>query len=727
MSLLAGAAWFSPWVTGLAQASGMSFGQISQAATQSTDLSRQALVQVFGPIVNDPLAPNSGSGDTILGSIFANTNAALLVIAIGIGGWALIKAVGRIAHNGSVFEPRGSVLFGPIRVLLSLAFLAPTANGWSLAQLLMLWAASIMGVGTANLATQAALTAFENGQSMVAQPVAPSTTDLARNLFVIHLCAEGINAGLNESGESGGYSGANAYITAKSVHNGLGMTFMSNSFSCGRVEIAESTTARSGSGLTGLRFERDLDTSSIQAAHIAGLNDMEAIIDQGAGAFVRAVVNRQDNANILLPIAEVTIQSAAQAYENKVNAMIGEKRGDIAALAAQVQSAVRSEGWWSLGSWYQTFAQANTKLSNAMAATASVTGPSSIGDPGVSYLWAKAMAAYSAQQQSTAAVPAGTNPSADAAQTEQAADANKVITAIFSPGQSLVKRVISWSEGNANAQVNPLIAMKNLGDYTLGLANGVVATYVTAKAALAWSGGFSVPGMLAGFANMATGARTAMEGALDALSPFIVILVLPLFALGVSLSVYLPMVPFLVWFGGVINWLVVVGEAIIAAPLWAMTHMAGEGDGLGHRTGHGYIFLLNVMVRPFLMVVGFFLAGAVVVVGGTFLNKVFGVAMANAQFDSITGVVSIIGFIWLYASTCINLVHRSFNLILIVPDQVINWVGGHASSALGRDVADAGHQSVNILGGQISQRLERMIGQSSGRKPLGKNGNGIKG
>src|SRR5260363_110891 len=70
------------------------------------------------------------------------------------------------------------------------------------------------------------------------------------------------------------------------------------------------------------------------------------------------------------------------------------------------------------------------------------------------------------------------------------------------------------------------------------------------------------------------------------------------------------MLPFIIWFGGVVSWFAVVGEAMIAAPLWAMTHLDGDGEGMGPRTPHGYIFLLNLIFRPVFMVIVFVLAGA---------------------------------------------------------------------------------------------------------------------
>lgn len=174
MQLLVGLAGIFDWATSWAQSANgsISLGSITAAAMNSTDMSRQALVSIFGQVVNNPLSAGSGGGDTILASIFQITNGALLVIALGIGGWLVFKKVARTAHDGSVFDRSSASLFGPLRVLISLATLAPTANGWSLAQLLMLWGASIMGVGTANLATNAAIQTFQNGESMVVHPLA---------------------------------------------------------------------------------------------------------------------------------------------------------------------------------------------------------------------------------------------------------------------------------------------------------------------------------------------------------------------------------------------------------------------------------------------------------------------------------------------------------------------------------------------------------------------------
>lgn len=120
----------------------------------------------------------------------------------------------------------------------------------------------------------------------------------------------------------------------------------------------------------------------------------------------------------------------------------------------------------------------------------------------------------------------------------------------------------------------------------------------------------------------------AVKGILKTLAPFIVTMCITLFFFGA-------MLPFIIRFSGVLSWYAVVGESMVASPLWAMTHF--DGEGLGQRPT-GYIFPLNVMFRPVFMEIGFVLVGAGIVVLGALLNSMFGVAMQNAQYDSTTGL-----------------------------------------------------------------------------------------
>lgn len=91
---------------------------------------------------------------------------------------------------------------------------------------------------------------------------------------------------------------------------------------------------------------------------------------------------------------------------------------------------------------------------------------------------------------------------------------------------------------------------------------------------------------------------------------------------------------------------------------------------------------------------------------GTLLNTMFGVAMQNAQYDSTTGLVSIIGFIVLYVGMCQMLCNTCFGLINVVPDQVFAWIGGQMANRVGADMDDKtkAHYGQGVSQGSSSAR-----------------------
>lgn len=81
---------------------------------------------------------------------------------------------------------------------------------------------------------------------------------------------------------------------------------------------------------------------------------------------------------------------------------------------------------------------------------------------------------------------------------------------------------------------------------------------------------------------------------------------LPLLAAGIFMSYVLPMMPFIFWVMGVIGYFLVVVEAIVAMPLWALGHMRLDGDGISGRSGRiGWMMLLAIMITPALMILGY--------------------------------------------------------------------------------------------------------------------------
>ncbi len=161
-----------------------------------------------------------------------------------------------------------------------------------------------------------------------------------------------------------------------------------------------------------------------------------------------------------------------------------------------------------------------------------------------------------------------------------------------------------------------------------------------------------------------------LRNTISTISPFVYFVLLMLFGIGFSLSVYLPMIPFIFWLSAAANWIVSVLVGSTGGSLWAATHIGTEEE-KGSRSAYGYIFLIDAQIRPMLMVLGFAFASLVIVAIGTLLNMLFGPVIANVQASSLTGIASIIGLLMIYARVCTTTVTRVFALQVTMPDYVI--------------------------------------------------------
>lgn len=144
-----------------ALADDVTYSSITSAAQNTSDLSRQALVTIFGDVVTSPF---STTDTTVIGSLFGILNGVLCAVALF---WFLtvtLKGIVKSGSEGKVFGNARTML-APVMSFLGFISLVPTASGWSISQLVMLWAASIMGVGSANLLTDKAVDMMSDGYS----------------------------------------------------------------------------------------------------------------------------------------------------------------------------------------------------------------------------------------------------------------------------------------------------------------------------------------------------------------------------------------------------------------------------------------------------------------------------------------------------------------------------------------------------------------------------------
>ncbi len=159
---------------------------------------------------------------------------------------------------------------------------------------------------------------------------------------------------------------------------------------------------------------------------------------------------------------------------------------------------------------------------------------------------------------------------------------------------------------------------------------------------------------------------------------------IPLFLYGVYLAFYLPSIPFIRWVSALFSWLILVVEALIAAPLWIAAHALPEGEGFaGNHARRGYFLLMAIIIRPALMVSGFFIAVIMINAVGEVIGTIF-MLLYNTLPDYAVGLTGSLSFTVIIGSIIVMAANKIFGLITWLPDNVSNWIGQQLHS-LGED------------------------------------------
>ncbi|EEW4400584.1 hypothetical protein E3237_12910, partial [Shigella sonnei] len=536
-------------ISSLPAMASVTYQDIVSAATNPDDLSRQALVTIFGDVVTNPL---STSDPTLIGSMFWVFNNIIAVLAIVWCIFISIRHVVRSGHQGQVFSV-GRDIVGILSFVAGFLMIVPTGNGWSLAQLIMLWGASIMGVGSANVMVQVAADNIANGYSMTVQPVQASTRTAARGIFEMELCKYAVNAGLNDFNQTAKSSTSLMTESAKTASGNYTVTVSNGSGICGTASLSvegNGTTDQSTIGKFFNPFSKN-EYSGVISAQRAAMDNMISDMDNAASEFVTTFLEKRNSGNGTLPDIETRIQKAADEYERAVQKSLPTDNGEQSRKEA-LKSYLTTYGWVTLGAWYQTFATANQRLAELADRAPAVTSMSSLGEVGDTDLFSAVMSAYKTQLQNTTYTPPlGTVTSANEQRMANAQDPKSALSemmSFFVYRTNWIATEISGT-GTTSDQVNPLIKMKNIGDYTLGTTEILWSGYTTVRV-LATVGDNSIFGKVA---NLFSGLPKGLVALLDAAAPPIYFLLFLLFCAGFSLSIYLPFIPFIFWMTGIGN------------------------------------------------------------------------------------------------------------------------------------------------------------------------------
>jgi hypothetical protein len=134
---------------------------------------------------------------------------------------------------------------------------------------------------------------------------------------------------------------------------------------------------------------------------------------------------------------------------------------------------------------------------------------------------------------------------------------------------------------------------------------------------------------------------------------------------------------------GIIGWMIMICESLVAAPIWAGAHALPEGEGMSGRYAvQGYQLLTNVLFRPILLLLGLVMSMQVLqfisylaISGFKVVNHSITGTGAEAFSFGVSQYFAILFMHLVLIGLIISLSHKSYEMIFETADNVMRWVG----------------------------------------------------
>ena len=641
------------------------------------DLSLSMLLQpIFGSLFG-------GTGDGPLGESIMIFNTCCLTIGGLLAAYTMVFGTMQTAHEGEMLGKKWSSMWIPIRLAIGTAALVPLGS-YCAAQWLVGWL-TIQGIGLAD----SVFSAFANSAiaSQNLSSATAGTANVSRLAFGM-LRSQVCMAGFQKMASEG--DGIAVILPELPTASGdmttlrrYGMRGLSAT-QCGGVVGSEASggiAATTGS-FFGINSGAAESASAIRQAHAKAA----AVMENDLAAIARVIVNGESAG------AGAAYAQAVKRYQDSVAADAKGQMGDQAYFNTMAENASR-DGWLLAGAWFMRLSFLQDSLMKALA-----DSPTALPIEKTPESMANDMDRYYAALNGALRDPSSTGIDNQlvADRTREDSESGLIMSAV----NSAFNKITDGAAGGfnflteADAERHPLIVASNAGHKMIWWGLGLAAASVFA----AHIGGFTVAMVLGAF-------------------------VMALIGGGISLAYLLPMLPFIIFTGATAGWLLLCFEAAIGAPLWAVAHLYPRGEEFHGGASAGYMLLLELTLKPVLMIFGFCFAALACVPLGQFITKIFYSTFQLTQ-GGFVGFVGMLAAMGIYSALMISMMKFTFSFIHKVPDQIMKWMGGGHGSGLSEAAgaaASAEHQSGAVVGaisgavaGGMSSKLNQMS-QKTGR------------
>jgi conjugal transfer/type IV secretion protein DotA/TraY len=672
--------------------------------TSSSDYSIKMIDMVLGDNWYSFLSGSSTTGaGSALSAMLMRYNTMLLTVVTMLIVYTYAIGIADTAHKGKAMGEKYSTLWTPLRQAGAITALAPipSLGGISIMQALVAWLVA-MSVSLANGVWDVGITYMSNHSGAISAPqpaqLPKTTLDGMASIAARVASLEGQGYTNSKTATlvctSGGGNSLTDACSSPALIKGTSI------ISPGALGAISSTCA--GSDCAAMGGAINAAWSYVLNSAVSIQNAITAGTTPSSAGLTSLVSNAQSAYRVPASAALVSaLSSEGTAFKTKF---------------ASTLLAGKNNGWAAAGAFFYALSSDNSKVAAMSKATTSYGAPPA-GSSGYSDVSNSAQSIQNILDRYIAT---------DVGQNSLGATLSS--TSTTSNFMSPVDRWISSHVGyplldhmltafSLNGTGDPIITLQTDGDYLIGADEAMLVAYAGARAAIAAAGKASTSPSLWNILDPAAPAITGTAGFLLSLTKTAADIILPVFYLmlgaGIILAYYLPMAPAILYSLAVIGWIILVLEAFIAAPLWAAAHAMPTGDGLtGDHGRHGYPFMMDLLMRPVLLVFALFLTLGLMSAAVEFMMVMIKAAFVSAQSTSMVGPIgAIIGFL-IIAVVTYTTVNMVVNIITTMPSTVMRWFGGGHGANTGEE-----KHSTNIAGVVSGRSGSPMSGEAG--KSLG--------
>ena len=606
---------------------GSSWAAISEYLSKAEgDPTYEMLGKLFGPV------PGILTGSpSPLSEMFVIFNMAVFSVAVFMVLYGILSGVMHTATEGSFLGKRHSSIWYPIRVIYGIFGLVPMFGGWSFPQALMILG-MVIGIGIGNITWEAGWKhMLDHVESAVlVNPEAAGKDDALVALVAAQVCAITNNSQQKEDEKQTGKTPILFLEEGTLIKQGNISKLVFGSpeggyfqDSCGGVQVYPKSQAPGIlDGPKGMAALPPFDHKAIAKTQADALVSMSAALHPYSQALA---LNGQAPDPVAL--ASIKNQYTQQISAALADASMKSKHGFVDFMKKEGSS------WLYSGVIFVKIASVNRDIMDAASAEILPLSPREGGliEQGIS-------------------VGAG----------------------VMSGWLKTVKNIVTFDFPKIFGDSMQSAGVRSAMDFMTGGEGDLMIGITRLGYALSGAGGIGL-GVAGGLA------AAGGDGVLQVLGLPAIFKILLI--IGLAMAYLLPFLPYILWFSGVISYFIVCVEAVVGAPLWMLAHLETEGEGLGQKTAHGYMFFLNVLFRPVLMVFGLVSGWLLMNILGEFLKYSLSVLYGSSSF-SFSGWASIGMFfvtliIFCYLSYL--LISKCFALIHHLPNEVLAWAGGHVA------------------------------------------------